>query len=108
MLHVKCQKWYISKYLYVSVVCYFLSLWCIAGVLSYVYIKYVLYATCNLLSRDWLSVVTLSWYDMGEVISYDQTSNISSMLVGNKIVDHSGSFGASPVGTAPTASSFST
>ena len=36
------------------------------------------------------------------------TSNISRTLVGNKIVDHSDVVGASPVGAAPTTSSFST
>ena len=39
---------------------------------------------------------------------YDQVSNISCTLVGNKIVDHSDVVGASPGGTAPTTSSFST
>ena len=39
---------------------------------------------------------------------YSQTSNISFTLVGNKIVDHSDVVEASPVGTAPTTSSFST
>ena len=39
---------------------------------------------------------------------YCQVSNISRSLVGNKIVDHSDVVGASPVGTAPTTSSFST
>ena len=39
---------------------------------------------------------------------YRKTSNISRTLVGNKIVDHSDVVGASPVGDAPTASSFST
>ena len=39
---------------------------------------------------------------------YRQTFNISLTLVGNKIVDHSGVVGASPVGGAPTTSSFST
>ena len=39
---------------------------------------------------------------------YPQTSNISRTLVGNKIVDHSDVVGASPVGAAPTTSSFST
>ena len=39
---------------------------------------------------------------------YRQTSNISDALVGNKIVDHSHVGGASPVGAAPTTSSFST
>ena len=37
-----------------------------------------------------------------------QTSNISCTLVGNKIVDHSHVVGASPVGAAPTTSSFLT
>ena len=39
---------------------------------------------------------------------YCQTYNISCTLVSNKIVDHSDVVGASPVGTAPTTSSFST
>ena len=39
---------------------------------------------------------------------YRQTSNISHTLEGNKIVDHSDVVGASPVGAAPTTSSFST
>ena len=39
---------------------------------------------------------------------YREVSNISSTLVGNKIVDHSDEVGASPVGAAPTTSSFST
>ena len=40
--------------------------------------------------------------------TYRKTSNISHTLVGNKIVDHSDVVGASPVGAAPTTSSFST
>ena len=39
---------------------------------------------------------------------YRQLSNIRRTLVGNKIVDHSDVVGASPVGAAPTTSSFST
>ena len=39
---------------------------------------------------------------------YCQVSNISCTLVSNKIVDHSDVVGASPVGAAPTTSSFST
>ena len=39
---------------------------------------------------------------------YRQTSNIRRIFVGNKIVDHSNVVGASPVGSAPTTSSFST
>ena len=41
-------------------------------------------------------------------VYYHQTSNISRTLVGNKIVNHSDVVGASPVGAAPTTSSFST
>ena len=37
-----------------------------------------------------------------------QVSNIRRTLVGNKIDDHSDVVGASPVGAAPTTSSFST
>ena len=37
-----------------------------------------------------------------------KTSNISRTLSGNKIVDHTDVVGASPVGAAPTTSSFST
>ena len=40
--------------------------------------------------------------------TYRKTSNIRRALVGNKIVDHSDVVGASPVGAAPTTSSFST
>ena len=42
------------------------------------------------------------------IIAYRQVSNISGTLVGNKIDDHSDVVGASPVGAAPTTSSFST
>ena len=40
--------------------------------------------------------------------TYRQVSNIRHTLVGNEIVDHSDVVGASPVGAAPTTSSFST
>ena len=39
---------------------------------------------------------------------YSQVSNIRPTLVGEEIVDHSDVVGASPVGAAPTTSSFST
>ena len=42
------------------------------------------------------------------LINYRKTSDISRTLVGNKIVDNSDVVGASPVGAAPTTSSFST
>ena len=40
--------------------------------------------------------------------AYRQVCNIRRTLVGNKIVDHSDVVGASPVGAAPTTSSFPT
>ena len=40
--------------------------------------------------------------------NYRKTSNISRTLESNKIVDNSDVVGASPVGAAPTTSSFST
>ena len=40
--------------------------------------------------------------------NYPQTFNIGRTWVGNEIVDHSDVVGASPVGAAPTTSSFST
>ena len=39
-------------------------------------------------------------------LRYRQISNIRCTLEGNKIVDHSDVAGASPVGAAPTTSSF--
>ena len=44
----------------------------------------------------------------GSLSVYRQTSNISRTSVGKKIVDHSDVVGASPVGAAPTTSSFQT
>ena len=41
-------------------------------------------------------------------MTYRKTSYISRTLVGNKIVDNSDVVEASPVGAAPTTSSFST
>ena len=48
------------------------------------------------------------WFTDVQVVVYRKTSNIRCTLVGNKIVDHSDVVGASPVGAAPTTSSFST
>ena len=42
------------------------------------------------------------------LLKYRKTSTISRTLVGIKIVDNSDVVGASPVGAAPTTSSFST
>ena len=54
----------------------------------------------------------LWWVSIGQwrvlQLDYRQISNIRRTLVGNKIVDHSDVVGASPVGAAPTTSSFST
>ena len=44
----------------------------------------------------------------GLLFIYRHTSNISHTLVGYRIINHSDVFGASPVGAAPTISSFST
>ena len=43
-----------------------------------------------------------------EKLHYRKVSNIRRTFVGNTIVDHSDVVGASPVGAAPTTSSFST
>ena len=43
-----------------------------------------------------------------EIIIYHKTSYMSGTSVGNKTIDHSDVVGASPVGAAPTTSSFST
>ena len=45
---------------------------------------------------------------MYSITRYHQTSHIIRTLVGNETVDHSDVVGASPVGAAPTTSSFST
>ena len=59
---------------------------------------------------EWVKLQEIIIYDviMNSWCSYRQISNISCTLIGNKIVDHSDVVGASPVGTAPTTSSFST
>ena len=43
---------------------------------------------------------------LGYQSNYHKTSNISRTLESNKITDHSYVVGASPVGAAPTTSSF--
>ena len=43
-----------------------------------------------------------------QYVKYRKVSNISRTLVGSKIVDHSDVVGTSPLGAAPTTSSFST
>ena len=53
-------------------------------------------------------VQIMAWHQTGDTYHYRQFSNIRRTLVGNKIVDHSDVVGATPVGAAPTTSSFST
>ena len=59
-------------------------------------------ADVNLEIHVYLSLLTNQKWE------YRKTPNISRTLVGNKIVDNSDVVGASPVGAAPTTSSFST
>ena len=63
------------------------------------------YNICDYLYACWLSAA--AWYHTGTFQTYRQVSNVSRTLVGNYIVDHSDVVGASPVGAAPTTSSFS-
>ena len=51
---------------------------------------------------------TRSWAALDVSTIYHQVSNIRRTLTGYKTVDHSDVVGASPVGAAPTTSSFST
>ena len=48
------------------------------------------------------------WIEHVKMTEYHQVSNMRRTLVGNLIVDHSDVVGTSPVGAAPTTSSFST
>ena len=48
------------------------------------------------------------FYVYDQTIYYRQNSYIRRTLAGNKIADHADVVGASPVGAAPTTSSFST
>ena len=64
-------------------------------------------------TMSWLLMNLLKWvylvaFTKGIILRDCQTSNISHTLVGDEIVDHSDAVGASPVGAAPTTSSFST
>ena len=65
----------------------------------------------NIHKRHWYSVSDLYCAVIAilyAILSHHQTYNIRWSLVGNKIVDYSDVVGASPVGAAPTTSSFST
>ena len=48
------------------------------------------------------------YWSLRYINTYREVSDISRTLVGNIIFDHSDVVGASPVGAAPTTSSFST
>ena len=50
----------------------------------------------------------LSFTLMNYKADYRKVSNIRRTFIGNKFVDHSDVVGASPVGAAPTTSSYST
>ena len=69
---------------------------------QYTYKKYIM------LDISWKSVYKTSIVILKMKCHYRQVSNIRRTLVGYKIVDHSDVVGASPVGAAPTTSSFST
>ena len=62
--------------------------------------------------QDWKNAIaSLIYKDTGWITDkndYRKVSNIKRTFVGNNIVDHSDVVGASPVGAAPTTSSFST
>ena len=61
-----------------------------------------------MVERKYPGPLLLTWINFNPSIDYRQVSNIRRTLEDNKIVDHSDVVGASPVGAAPTTSSFST
>ena len=58
--------------------------------------------------KKWYSQSNDVTCDTTKLNKYRKVSNIRRTMVGNNIVDHWDVVGASPVGTAPTTSSFST
>ena len=56
----------------------------------------------------WRVLQLLTLYPYYDFEYYHETSNIRRAVVGNKLADHSDVVGVSPVGAAPTTSSFST
>ena len=60
----------------------------------------------SMLTLSSMDSMAFTWQQFSR--QYRKTSNIRRIVVGNKIVDHSDVVGASPVGIAPTTSSFST
>ena len=76
-------------------------IWVINNFIAYSTATYIRGLMRVLLSQDYLRIISSK-------SDYRKTSNIRRTLAGNKIVDHSDVVGASPVGAAPTTSSFST
>ena len=75
--------------------------------------RYAMKPTSTFASSQWYMIlrchaVNIYFHPAMQNETYRKTSNISRTLVGNKIVDNSDVVGASPVGAAPTTSSFST
>ena len=87
--------------------CYDITSLCWAF-MSMICVTYAYFQGCNTGTVDGMIApvaVRLFWKLK---VKYRRTSNIRRTTVGNKIVDHSDEVGASPVGAAPTTSSFST
>ena len=66
------------------------------------------YAWCAFFDRMTFHLIAFIRVCFTQHELYLQVSNIIRTWVGNEVVEHSDVFGASPVGAAPTASSFST
>ena len=84
---------------------------------TYCFLKECTFALQHLSSSSYFQCVTYGtrtpfWKCLVRTLlsyhNYCQTFNISCSLVGVKLLDHSDVVGTSPVGTAPTTSSFST
>ena len=55
-----------------------------------------------------IPLIHKSWSSIVHSVRWDKTSNVSHILAGSEIGDHSDVVGASLIGAAPTTSSFST
>ena len=66
----------------------------------------------HIMTSSWMIESSHVWRHLNSkveffwILTYCQTSNISHTFIGNKLVDHSVVVGTSPVGAAPTISSF--
>ena len=85
-----------------------LVVFCFSLVLASLTLIVQSYAQCDAVIK-WsvFSKILTTWGCWVEKLIYHKTSNISHTSLGNKIVDHSDVVEASPVGAAPTTSSFS-